>query len=170
MSGAKPAARGRNPYDLARRGGGPAAPAAARVWTPEEIAEKLKGYLEVPPAYWELVRAGTHMRYFTKAEGFRPGGFVEQNPVGRAAKDADAGAELKKVMRLRNGFNDKAPGYASWAVAYDDLDKVFVKLEAGALALLQILESAITKLNENIRRIAEHSKQLERRLTKLEQG
>jgi hypothetical protein len=155
-----------NPFDLEDRGGaGPAAPKLARVWTPEEQAEKLHGYLEIPPEYWSEVRYGTHVRYFSKAEGFRPGGFVAKNPFDTKPK---GGGVEKRFMKLQNGFSEKAHGYAQWIVAYEDLSRVFIKPDAAVFVMLQSLEVAVKGLNENVRKVAEHSKRLEARLAQLE--
>jgi hypothetical protein len=154
-----------NPFDLGQRAGdGPARPVAARVWTAEEQAEKLSGYLEVPPEYWDQIRYGTHVRYYTKAEGYRPGGFVLRNPYD--ARPRGVGDE-KRFMRLQNGFNDKARGYAQWTVAYEDAARIYMKPDAASLVILQSLEVAVKGLNDNIRKLAEHSKRLEARLTAL---
>jgi hypothetical protein len=74
----------------------------------------------------------------------------------------------KRFMRLQNGFSDKVKGYASWLVAYEDLEKVYIKPDAATLVMLQILELATKGLNENIRKLAVHSRELEQRLAVLE--
>jgi hypothetical protein len=133
-------------------------------WTEGEKVEKLRGYVEVPPEYWEQVRYGTHLRYYTKADGFRPGGFVLKNPFDTAPGD---GAP-KRFLKLQNGFSDKVRGYAQWLVAYEDLARIFIKPDAGTLVALQLIELAVKGLNENIRKLAEYSKKLESRLSALE--
>lgn len=155
----------KNPFDLEGRDEGPDRARGARVWTAEEQAEKLSGYLEVPPEYWDQIRYGTHVRYFSKAEGFRPGGFVMRNPFDTKPKGA---AAEKRFMKLQNGFNDKARGYQQWVVAYEDVAKFYIKPDAAVLVMMQSLEVAVKGLNENIRKLAEHSKKLEGRIAALE--
>ena len=152
----------KNPFDLAGRDEGPDRARVARVGTAEEQAEKLCGYLEVPPEFWDQIRYGTHVRYFSKTEGFRPGGFVLKNPF-----DTNGGVE-KRYMKLQNGFNDKARGYQAWVVAYADTAQFYIKPDAAALVMMQSLELAVKGLNDNIRRLAEHSKRLESRVAALE--
>jgi hypothetical protein len=155
----------KNPFDLEGRDGGPDRARPARVWTAEEQAEKLNGYLEVPPGYWEQIRYGTHMRYFSRTEGFRPGGFVVKNPFDTKPK---GGAVEKRFVKLQNGFNDKARDYQQWVVAYEDIAKIYIKPDAGTLVVMHSLEIAVKGLNENIRKLAEHSKKLEARLAACE--
>jgi hypothetical protein len=155
----------KNPFDLEGRNEGPDRTRAAHVWTAEEQAEKLDGYLEIPPEFWDQIRYGTHVRYYTKAEGFRPGGFVAKNPFDTRPKGAAAD---KRFMKLQNGFNDKARGYQQWVVAYEDVARFYVKPDAAVLVMMQSLEAAVRGLNENIRKLAEHSKKLESRVVALE--
>jgi len=155
----------KNIFDLEKREGGPARAQLGHVWTVPEQAEKLHGYLEVPPEYWEQIRYGTHIRYFTKAEGFRPGGFVVKNPFDNKPK---GGNVEKRFIKLQNGFNDKAKDYKQWVVAYEDVAKFYIKPDAAIMAILQTLENAVKGLNDNIRKVVEYSKSLESRITELE--
>ena len=155
----------KNPFDLEGRDGGPDRTRGVRIWTAEEQAEKLSGYLEVPPEYWDQIRYGTHVRYFSKVEGFRPGGFVMKNPFDTKPKGA---AVEKRFMKLQNGFSDKARGYQQWLVSYADTAKFYIKPDAAVLVMMQSLEIAVKGLNDNIRKLAEHSKKLEARIASLE--
>jgi hypothetical protein len=155
----------KNPFELEGRDGGPDQKKPAHVWTPAEQAEKLHGYLEVDPPYWDLIRYGTHVRYYTKAGEFRVGGFVSKNPYDVKPRGE---AVEKRFMRLQNGFNDKARGYASWLMAYEDTARVFIKPDAGVLMMIKNLEAAVKGLNENIRKLAEHAKRLDARVAALE--
>jgi hypothetical protein len=154
-----------NVFDLKDRGG-PERKRAGRVWTDEEKRERLTGYLEIPAQYWENVRYGAHVRYCTKKDGYKPGGFVVRNPFDTKARGE---AAEKRFMKLQNGFNEKAAGYASWLVAYEDLDQVFVKADAPALVAIENVREAAVGLNENIRKLAKHQKRLADRVGALEQ-
>ena len=147
----------KNPFELKPRNEGPATAALAKVWTPAERAEKLHGYMEIAPEFWEHIRYGTHMRYITKNGEFRTGGFVLKNPF---VSDGEARA---RSMRLQNGFSDKARGYAQWSVAYDDTEHIYIKPDASVLMTMQSLEIAVTGLNENIRKTLEYVKKIDAR-------
>lgn len=153
-----------NPFSLDAREG-PERPHVARDWTEEEIAKKLAGYLEIPPEFWDQVRYGEHVRYFTKKDGFRPGGFVLKNPYDIKPKGA---ANEKRFIRLQNGFVEKAAGYAVWPVAYEDLERLYVKPNAATSVMMASQEIVTRKLNGNIRKLTEHIKTLELRLAALE--
>jgi len=154
----------KNPFDLAGRGG-PARAHPARVWTPEEQAKKLTGYLEVRPEFWEQVRYGTHVRYYTKDGQFRSGGFVQKNPLD--TKPHGAPTE-KRFIKLHNGFNEKAAGYAAWVAAYEDLERLYLKPDAASMQIIRDLETAVAGLNANIRKLAEYTRGLEARLAAVE--
>ena len=142
-----------------RAGKAPVAPKKA--WTQGEQTERLNGYLEISPEYWDLIRYGTHVRYYTKADGYRPGGFVLKNPL-----DAKEGG--KRFMKLQNGFNPKLPGYMQWVVAYDTLERVYAKPDASVHVLLCGLEDAVKKLNANIKQVATYVKKIETHVAAVE--
>jgi hypothetical protein len=145
--------------------GGPFDVPPRRVWTPTEQLERLSGYLSVEPAHWPLIRYGTHMRYYLKTGEYRSGGFVLKNPSILTPRGAGG---PKRYFRLRNGFDAKAPGYAQWVAAYEDVARVYIKPDVGVLIALGSLEAAVEGLNKNIRKLATHAKELEARLTRLE--
>ena len=109
----------------AKESGGAAQIPLSRAWTQEEQAAKLEGYIEVPKEAWSLLAHGTHIRYYAKKigdkpAGYRPGGFIAQNPV----IITENGRE-KQIMRLTNGF-DKNP--FTWTVAYEGhIDRLYMK-------------------------------------------
>ncbi len=163
---AAPPARAVPPPRAAAR---PAPAAPRRVWTAAEQAEQLSGYLEIPELYWDQVKYGTHVRYVSRAGGYRPGGFVANNPVeGRLAPGAPPGALPPRHMRMRNGYNPRAPGYLAWTVPYADIARLYVKPDASVSVAMGALEASVRGLNENIRRLAEHAKRLEARVAALE--
>ena len=144
------------------RDGGPDPDRAqvSRVWTDDEQIEKLNGYLEIPPEFWDQIKYTTHMQYYTKTDGYRPGGFVLRNPFDVKQKGI---VEEKRFIKLQNGFSDKARGYCQWIVAYEDIEKIYVKPDAQSLTLMRRLETmgTVKGLNKNIRKIAEHCKRFE---------
>lgn len=142
-----------------------------REWTEAEIAEKLEGYLEVPRECLDGVKYGAHVRYFVRGEGgprdFRPGGFVRSNPFDTKPRGE---AEEKRFIRLQNGFSDKAAGYASWLVAYEDIDRLYLKSDAQTAIVIKMLERAVDGLNVNINKIADFARPLAERLDALERA
>ncbi len=155
----------KNPFNLeGRRAAGPDRAHVARDWTPEEVATKTAGYIDVPPDGWANVKNGTHVRYFTKEHGFRPGGFVVANPFDTKTRD---GPE-KRFIKLQNSFNSKARDYATWIVAYEDLTRLLIKLDTGTLLLQERQEDITARVNENIRKLSDYVKALEKRVAALE--
>ena len=153
-------------FDLARRAGRPGAPSAVagHVWTEEEQAERLSTYLEVPRDLWEALRAGEHVRYYTRAGVYRSGGFVAANPF----QAAPGGGPTRTFMKLRNGFNPKAAGYSEWLVDYADTAQVYVKPSAAALIVQRQLHDTVEAINANLQRTAEFASALEARLAAIE--
>lgn len=146
-------------------GHGPAAPRPRREWTAAEIEEKVKGYIEVDPEFWETIRYGTHVRYYTRNGDFHPGGFVLKNPFDTKPK---GGAVEKRFITLQSDFNSKARGHFQWIVAYEDLQRVYVKQDAAGHVIMKSLKDAVTGLNANIKKLHAHAQALEKRVAALE--
>lgn len=157
-----------NPFDLAKKktGGLPAKDYKAKTWTEAEVEQALEHYIEVSEDLWPFVRYGTHVRYVSKKEGFRPGGFVLRNPFDTEVK---GGNDKKRFMKLQNNFNSKVQGYAEWIVAYEDIARLYVKPDASAISVQRMLETAVKSLNKNIKDLAMYAKKLEGRIAELEQ-
>jgi hypothetical protein len=155
----------KNPFDLKGRKGGPPKAYQAKTWSAEEIKEKLKSYVEIPEALWKDVKAGTHVRYYTKKDGYRPGGFVMKNPFDTKPEGS---AAMKRFIKFQNGFDTKKEGYSSWLVAYEDLDSLFAKSDVTIVVFNANLEGYITKLNTNVKILDAHIKSLDDRLHALE--
>jgi hypothetical protein len=156
-----------NPFALDKKKGGtgPARQHKATTYTEDEQKELLNGYVEIPRDLWPLVRYGTHIRYVTKEGLFRIGGYVKTNPLDSKAHEA---RESKRFVSLQNGFDKRGHGFAQWAVAYDNIEKLYTKPDASAMAVQRALEKAVTALNTNIRKLAAHATQLEKRIAGLE--
>jgi hypothetical protein len=137
----------------------------AKSWTNNEIKEKLEGYLEIKDIYWDKIKHSTHVRYITKNGEFKPGGFVLKNPFDTKPKGSDV---EKRFIKLQNGFNINQTGYAQWIVAYEDIDKLFMKVDAGILICMEILEASVKGLNENDSKLAEYLKRMDARVKTLE--
>ena len=144
--------RGGNPFDLSRKvAAGAVVQPLAREWTEAEQAQKLVGYIEISEPYWEHIRFNSHVRYYSKTGGFRPGGFVVENPGARV--EAGSAEPAKKVIRLKNGFTPQA---MTWAVEYDDIERIFVKADAVVLELKHDFDRALESINANMQKLAAH--------------
>lgn len=153
-----------NPFDLTtgqQDRSGPNRAQHARTWTEKEKLERLQGYILIPSEFWPNLKYGTHVRYVTKAGEYRPGGFILKNPFDTKPR---GGTEEKRFMKFQNNFNSKARGHVEWIAAYEDLEHVYAKMDAVALAMHQNMEKAVTALNANIRKLAAHAKELEAEL------
>jgi hypothetical protein len=141
-----------------------------RTFSQREQEEKLTGYLEVNREVWSQIRYGTHIRYYLKTGEFRTGGFVFKNPFEVTVNsDNQPNNEGKKIyIKIQNGFNDKLKGFYQWIVAYDDIDKIYIKPDAGVLTIIHTLESIVGGLNENIQKLALTARVMEKRITQLE--
>ena len=155
-----------NPFDLEKRKpAGPVRQMPKRLWTEEEQAEKLVNYSEIDSEFWEAIKYGTYIRYYLKTGEFKAGGLVSKNPFD--FKPHDSNVE-KRFIKLHNAFSDKAKDYIQWTVAYEDIAKIYIKPDASVLMVMKTLETAVRGLNENIRKLAEHSKKLDARIALLE--
>lgn len=164
------ATKGRRPSR--GRGRAPAAPAVpeakheAKDWSPEDQAEKLLHYVEVKdPALWPLIRAGTHVRYYTQEGKFRPGGFIQYSSMNLMD---DTDGKERQAFRMRNGFNERAPGYVAWTVMYDNVSRLYAKPDISTIVIYESVKIAMQGVNTNIGKLASALKQLEGRVIALE--
>lgn len=170
-----------NPFSIdAKRGGNsPKRTRYSGVWTQSEQNDKLIGYLEIPPDLWPSIKCGSHIRYITKDNEFRPGGFVLKNPFSyKGSVDIlKPSVEITGInpevgervgFRLQNYFNKQSPDYTTWTVAYDDIMKLYLKVDASIRTVVQSLENTIESVNINMRKITEYVKRMDERLKKLE--
>jgi hypothetical protein len=148
-----------------------------RVFSQREQEEKLTGYLEISKEIWPQIRYGTHIRYYLKTGEFRTGGFVSKNPfevivandsIQHPTAPERLNKEKKTYIKIQNGFNDKLKGYYQWIVSYDDIEKIYIKPDAGVLTMVKTLELVVNGLNENIHKLALSSRMLEKRIAQLE--
>ena len=142
----------------------------SRTFSQREQEDKLTGYLEVNRDVWSQIRYGTHIRYYLKTGEFRTGGFVSKNPfeVTVNSDNQPNGEEKKIYIKIQNGFNAKLKGFYQWIVAYDDIDKIYIKPDAGVLTIVHTLESIVSGLNDNIQKLALTARVMEKRISQLE--
>lgn len=87
-------------------------------YSPDDIKKLLEGYVEVQRADWKTIPVGTHMRYYKTNGTFVRGGFVTSHWFN---------ADKKPFIHLANNINKRAPGYATWPVAYEATSRIFMK-------------------------------------------
>ena len=149
------------------------------VWTQKEQNDKLIGYLEIAPDLWPSIKCGSHVRYITKDNQYRPGGFVLKNPftyksstdiMKPSVKITDINPDVGERigLRLQNYFNRQSPDYTTWTVDYNDIMKLYLKVDASIRTVVQSLELTIENININMKKITEYIKKMDERLKKLE--
>jgi hypothetical protein len=155
----------KNPFDLKGRKIGPERIYQDKVYTDAEQTENLVGFMEIPPQYWVNIKYGSRVQYYSKSGGYHFGGFVLRNY--QDIVDSLTGEE-KRVMRLQSSFQERHRNYQSWTLEYRDIQRMYVKADATTLVLSDMLDKTIQNVNSNIKKIAEHSKKLESRISALE--
>jgi hypothetical protein len=140
---------------IADKMGGGEKTQVATMWTEDDIKEKLQDYVILPFEFWERLRPGQHIRYFTKGppSKFNSGGFISVNPHTLHGKD-------KPFILLRNSFK----GGVSWVVAYEDIEALyFKKTFEYDLVQLQLAEK-ISKINDNFKKLKQRLDDIDARL------
>jgi len=151
----------------------------SNVWTEYEQTDKLNGYLEIAPDLWPFLKGGSHIRYITKNNEFKPGGFILKNPfeyIGEtdmfkpsiSINNSTDNPGKITGFRLQNYFNKQSPNYTTWVVAYDNIMKVYLKVDPGIRTVVQSLELTIENININMKKITEYIKKIDERLKKIE--
>ena len=145
-----------------------------RVFSQREQEDKLTGYLEIDQEIWPQIRYATHIRYYLKTGEFRTGGFVLKNPFeviisndslqNPKTPPEKLNKDKKKYIKLQNGFNEKLKGYYQWVVSYDDIEKIYIKPDAGVLTVIKTLETIVNGLNTNIEQLAASVRHLEKKI------
>lgn len=149
------------------------------VWNQTEKNDKLIGYLEITPNLWTSIKNGSHIRYITKDGEFRTGGFILKNPFTYNTNDTiikpNVEIDVSNTIdhntigiRLQNYFNKQSADYTTWVVSYNDIMKIYVKVDAVIRTVVQSLEDTIENININMKKITDYIKKLDDRLKKLE--
>lgn len=171
-----------NPFDIdpKRAQDSPKRNRYSTVWSQSEQDSKLVGYLEIPPELWPTIKCGSHIRYISKDNEFRTGGFIIKNPYNYHDETdplIKPNIEISTItnvtgerigMRLQNSFNNKSPNYATWVIAYEDIKKIYLKVDASIRTIVQSLDNTIENINTNLKKITEYIKKMDDRIKKLE--
>jgi hypothetical protein len=130
-------------------------------WSDDEQQARLADYSEIPSKYWKNIRGGSHIRFYKTDGSYNNGGFIDKNPEEKVP----LGGKLPKLfMILKTGFGHAD---ARWTVAYEDLERVFVKNEALLLTLNDEISSSIIKINENILTLSDRIDKLNAKIEKI---
>jgi hypothetical protein len=150
----------KNGLNITDKMGGAEKPYISKVWTDEEIQERLEDYSTVDPDLWKKLRPNLHIRYFTKGTPpkFHPGGFVKTNP------HFIHGDEKKPFIHMCNGFN---AGAANWIVAYEDIEAIYFKRSFEFDIIHSEINGIVAKFNENFKKIKQHNIDTDARLSTL---
>ena len=133
-----------------------------RVYTPDEIKERLVGYIKVPRSQYSNLRYNSHVRYYRSDGSFCGGGFV--NLSHRPGKDED-----KEYMQLKsNMFNGKKG--MSWMLDYDNIKELYVQESAELTYYKKRLKSIESQTQDGFDKITLHLKKIYNRIKKLEQN
>lgn len=162
----KAAAEPQNPFSLEGKGkGADKKPVLARLWTEEEQAKQLEGFMEIPRAHWEMLAYGDFIHYYDVEGAYKYGGYITNNPSIQSVGGVD-----KKVVWLTLSITARGAANTRWCVQYDAIDRIYAKPSATELVMMDSLRELATGLNANIKKLADYTLELERRVAYLEGG
>lgn len=88
-----------------------------KTYTQSEKKSLLDNYSVLPKSKWSTMVFGQHLRYLRTDGRFVRGGFL----IEYFERDG------KKTIRLANGFTPHQKGYATWAIALDQLAEIYTR-------------------------------------------
>lgn len=104
-----------------------------KVFTKEEINNKIKDYIIIEECFWKRLPKGSHIRYLRHDGKFRTGGFVKVFNKDKTII----------ILETRVNGNNKTPGYMSYGVKLQDLKIIWKKL-----SYFNSIE--LTKINQDL--------------------
>jgi hypothetical protein len=116
-----------------------------KTYTDNEIKKLLEDYTEIPKASWDTLKINDHIRYFSKDNKFRRGGFIKTIYNKNNKKFFLIGTMIDN----RNGQNG-----ITFPVAFEDISKLYKKGKLTAEI------SQDKKINDLEKEVAELKKQL----------
>ena len=133
-----------------------------KIYTPDEIKDRLRGYIKVPKGQYNNIRYNSHVRYYRADGSFSGGGFV--NLSHRPGKDDD-----KEYMQLKsNMFNGKKG--LTWMLDYDNIQELYVQESAELTYYKKQLKNVESQTQEGFNTITDHLKKIYKRIKRLEQN
>lgn len=131
-----------------------------KIYTEEEIKEKLEGYIKVPRSQYQNLRHNNHIRYFKIDGSFNGGGFVNMPFVEGKKED-------KGYMQLKSNLFNSKKGLV-WMVDYDNVKELYVQTSPDLKFFKKELEKRDQDVKEGFEKIAMHLKKIYSRIKKLE--
>lgn len=136
----------------------------SKKYTEEDIQELLSdGYIGIHPNLWDYIPAGAHIRFvkkdvdkkgLTRAERFKPGGFVRNHFTTE---------EGKKMMMIETkpGGRPGADGYISFPIAYEGIEELWKKYDRSAFIEIHLIYTSLAQKKRQIEELEARIKKLE---------
>ena len=137
----------------------------SRVYSPEEIVKILQDYIEVPINKWGLLKYGQKISYYMKEDNFfKYGGYINTIVENKEGSE--------KYFCLRTNLRKSSKNNWTWMVSFSKLSKVFVFVSPEYDFITKRMKENDRKLRrelvETIDNIADHIKNIKKRLRALE--
>ena len=110
-----------------------------RIWTPEEIELKTKGYLTVPQKWWPFITPGSRIVFYDINDRFNGGGIVYTKYDEETSATGIVSDRRDKKLSLRIGYKG-APIYKCWDVKYEEIKEIKIKLNVVELMIIDALK------------------------------
>lgn len=119
----------------------------------------LVGYVVVPSDAWETIPYKSHIRYIKVDGTFVRGGFF---------KNLWTTQDGVHMMQLENNLNRKAPGYTTWAVAFNNIRVLYKKVDKSNIIEVSSMYKKIEQQRTAINSLVDAVNELDRRVKVLE--
>lgn len=127
-----------------------------KTYTDNEIKKLLEDYTEIPKVSWDTLKINEHIRYFSKDNKFRRGGFIKTVYTKNNKKSFIIGTMIDN----RQGQNG-----ITFPVAFDDISKLYKK---GKLTAEISQDKKINELEKEITDLKKRLNELDKRFSIIE--
>lgn len=137
-----------------------------RVYTPEQIKEILKDYIEVARSKFSSLKMGnTRVCYLRKDDNsFCRGGYITMNPI-----DKKDGSE--SYMQLRGNIRKTGKGNVVWMVPYSAISRLWVfcgaEFEYAKMEIKKSEQKQRAELSSIVEKVSMHLRNLKREIREL---
>lgn len=131
-----------------------------KIYTEEEIRDKLRDYIFVPKDQYKNLRFNSHVRYYKSDGSFNGGGYI--NLTAKEGKD-----EGKTYMQLKSNIYNAKKGI-SWMVDYDNIDKLYVQASPDLLEYKKYCRALEDYMRDGFGKIGTYLGKLDKRIKRLE--
>jgi len=121
-------------------------------------------FLEIDQNYWSTLKYGMYIKYIVKNEDEFKYGYIVKNGQVNTYKKKDE----KIGIKLTNTLYPNAASKFYWFVSYDDISKLYIKIELSTKLMIQNMNNTINTLNINLKKITDYIKKLEERIRIME--